>query len=59
MRSFKELFDKDGPIMGTWSQITSPDVIEILGRSGFDFTIIDMLEFSKKSTGHFYRNVRQ
>ncbi len=42
MRSFKELFDKDGPIMGTWSQIASPDVIEILGRSGFDFTIIDM-----------------
>jgi len=28
--------------MGTWSQMASPDVIEILGRSGFDFTIIDM-----------------
>jgi len=42
MRSFKELFDKDGPIMGTWSQIASPDVVEILGRSGFDFAIIDM-----------------
>lgn len=42
MRTFKELSDKDGPVMGTWSQIASPDVIEILGRSGFDFTIIDM-----------------
>lgn len=42
MRTFKDLLDKDDPILGTWSQITSPDVIEILGRSGFDFTIIDM-----------------
>ena len=42
MGAFKELFERKGPIMGTWSQIASPDVIEILGRSGFDFTIIDM-----------------
>ena len=42
MRTLKDLLDNDDPIMGTWSQITSPDVIEILGRSGFDFTIIDM-----------------
>jgi len=42
MRTFKELLNKDGPIMGTWSQMASPDVVEILGRSSFDFTIIDM-----------------
>ncbi len=42
MRTFKELLIKNGPVTGTWSQISSPDVIEILGRSGFDFTIIDM-----------------
>ena len=42
MKTFKELFNNGGPIMGTWSQMNSPDVIEILGRSGFDFTIIDM-----------------
>lgn len=42
MKTLKELSIKDGPVLGTWSQINSPDVIEILGRSGFDFTIIDM-----------------
>lgn len=42
MRSFKELLDGSGPVMGTWSQIANPDVVEILGASGFDFTIIDM-----------------
>jgi len=26
MRSFKELLEKEGPVMGTWPQITSPDV---------------------------------
>ncbi len=42
MKTFNDLLAKEGPIFGTWSQIGSPDVIEILGYCGFDFTIIDM-----------------
>lgn len=42
MKTFTELLAKEGPIIGTWSQIASPDVVEIMGHSGFDFTIIDM-----------------
>jgi 4-hydroxy-2-oxoheptanedioate aldolase len=42
MKTFADLLSKDGLIFGTWSQIPSPDLVEILGCSGFDFTIIDM-----------------
>lgn len=33
---------KDQPIVGTWSIISSPIVVEILALSGFDFLILDM-----------------
>ncbi len=34
---------KDGqPVVGTWSIISSPIVVEILALSGFDFLILDM-----------------
>lgn len=29
------------PVLGTWTQITSPEVVDILAASGFAFTIID------------------
>ena len=32
----------DKPVIGTWSIISSPIVIEILALSGFDFLILDM-----------------
>lgn len=32
----------DQPIVGTWSIISSPIVVEILALSGFDFLILDM-----------------
>ena len=44
MRTFYELMQagKRGElILGTWSQIGAPEVIDILGTCGFDFTIID------------------
>jgi 4-hydroxy-2-oxoheptanedioate aldolase len=33
---------KDQPVIGTWSIISSPIVVEILALSGFDFLILDM-----------------
>src|SRR4030067_3864059 len=32
----------DQPVVGTWSIISSPIVVEILALSGFDFLILDM-----------------
>lgn len=32
----------DQPVIGTWSIISSPIVVEILAMSGFDFLILDM-----------------
>ncbi len=43
MRSFHDLLER-GPeqvVLGTWSQIGAPEVIDILGGCGFDFTILD------------------
>jgi len=38
----KQQLKNDQPIIGTWSIISSPIVIEILALSGFDFLILDM-----------------
>jgi 4-hydroxy-2-oxoheptanedioate aldolase len=39
-RSFQSLIAR-GSSLGTWSQIASAEVIDMLGAAGFDFTIID------------------
>jgi 4-hydroxy-2-oxoheptanedioate aldolase len=39
-RSFQSLI-ASGASLGTWSQIASAEVIDMLGAAGFDFTIID------------------
>jgi len=41
MKPFSSLLDKPGARIGTWSQFANPEAIDILGVSGFDFTIID------------------
>jgi 4-hydroxy-2-oxoheptanedioate aldolase len=40
-RTFTDLLALDRPALGTWSQIPSPELIDILGGQGFDFTIVD------------------
>jgi 4-hydroxy-2-oxoheptanedioate aldolase len=35
------MVSETGPVLGTWSQFASAEVIDILGASGFDFTIVD------------------
>ncbi len=39
-RSFQQLLAQ-GASLGTWSQIASAEVVDILGAAGLDFTIID------------------
>ena len=41
MNTLAELLARPGPVFGTWSQMASPDVLEMLGHAGFDFTVID------------------
>jgi 4-hydroxy-2-oxoheptanedioate aldolase len=36
-----DLLSRSGRVLGTWTQFTDPDVIDVLGQTGFDFTIID------------------
>lgn len=36
-----DLLRSENLVLGTWSQIASPEVIDIVGASGFAFTIID------------------
>lgn len=36
-----ELLQRDGRVLGTWTQIAHADLIDALGIAGYDFTIID------------------
>lgn len=36
-----ELLQREGRVLGTWTQIAHADLIDALGAAGYDFTIID------------------
>ncbi len=40
-QTFKEKLDAGQFLLGTWSQSASPEILEIIGYAGFDYTIID------------------
>lgn len=40
-RRFAELLAADRPALGTWSQVAAPELIDMLGAAGLDFTIVD------------------
>ncbi len=40
-RSFSDLLALPQPPLGTWTQIRSEEVVDMLGAAGFDFTIVD------------------
>jgi 4-hydroxy-2-oxoheptanedioate aldolase len=40
-RSFVDIVRSGRPALGTWSQIASEECIDMLGASGFDFTVVD------------------
>ncbi len=41
MKSLTDLLAGAARVIGTWTQIGAPEVIDILGATGFDFTILD------------------
>lgn len=41
MKTLGDIVAAPGRSFGTWSQIDSPEVIDMLGMSGFDFIVID------------------
>lgn len=41
MPCLSELLASPGDTVGTWSQLSTPAVLEMLGRAGFAFTVID------------------
>ncbi|MDX2157803.1 MAG: aldolase/citrate lyase family protein [Hyphomicrobiaceae bacterium] len=40
-RSFAELVRSGKPVLGTWTQITAEECVDILGAAGLEFTIVD------------------
>jgi 4-hydroxy-2-oxoheptanedioate aldolase len=40
-RGFADLLALQRPARGTWTQIAAPDLVDMLGDAGFDFTIVD------------------
>jgi len=41
MAKFKDKFNRGEAVIGTWINLSGPPIIEIIGRSGFDFLLID------------------
>jgi 2-dehydro-3-deoxyglucarate aldolase len=44
-----EKLKKGEPTIGTWMQISSPDVAEILGNAGYDWVAVDL----EHGSGHW------
>jgi 4-hydroxy-2-oxoheptanedioate aldolase len=40
-RSFRDILAADHITLGTWSQLASEEVVDMVGGAGFDFTIVD------------------
>src|SRR5215216_5824623 len=40
--ALKKKLKEGGTVIGAWLSITDPSVVEMFGRAGFDFVIIDM-----------------
>jgi len=41
MRELKSLLASEHVSLGTWSQIAAPEMVDLIGLNGFEFTIID------------------
>jgi len=41
MKTTTRLFSRQTQVLGTWSQLSAPEAIDILAAAGFDFTIVD------------------
>jgi 2-keto-3-deoxy-L-rhamnonate aldolase RhmA len=41
MRGLRDILGAHSRTFGTWAQIPSPEIIDMVGRAGFDFIVID------------------
>ena len=41
MKTLTHLFSQQPQVLGTWSQLSAPECIDIVAAAGFDFTILD------------------
>ena len=41
-RSFAELLALGRPALGTWTQVPAPELVDMLGAEGLDYTIVDL-----------------
>jgi len=41
-RAFKERLKRRQPVIGTWSHLPNPTVVEIIGAAGLDFIVFDL-----------------
>lgn len=51
IRDIRALLAQDRPTVGTWLQLPSPDVAELMARSGYDWVAVDMEHGSFGRTG--------
>ncbi len=40
-RSFVEMLRSEAPVLGTWAQMRAPEMVDLIGATGFDFAIVD------------------
>lgn len=40
-RDLKKLLSDDNTVIGTWTQIAAPEMVDLIGLNGFQFTVID------------------
>ena len=48
VHDIRALLARDKPTVGTWLQLPSPDVAELMARAGYDWVAVDM-EQDRKS----------
>lgn len=51
IRDIRALLAQDRPTVGTWLQLPSPDVAELMARAGYDWVAVDMEHGSFGRTG--------
>lgn len=61
MRTVREKLHKQEATVGSWLQIPSPDVAEILGRMGYDWVAVDMEHgaFSRSELPNMFRAIER
>ena len=51
VHDIRALLARDKPTVGTWLQLPSPDVAELMAHAGYDWVVVDMEHGSFGRTG--------